>query len=209
MTDDQTTDATHNDVSSSLRTALRHRPSPPAVWDMTTIKAHGRRRRLRARGLPVVIGLVTIMTAGGISAASDVSWPWTTTTTTTVAAAASSSPPERVVRAYVDARMAGDNARAFYDYWARDPDPGSTQNLQWSAEKLAVKDIEIGASEPYPTTNVVTRGWQEAVAVPLSYQYDPGPELVIGKAPVSGSVILVRDHDTDAWRIVSFPDTPD
>jgi len=203
MTDDDPSDTTSTDVSSNLKLALHHRTSPPAGWDMATIKIRGRRRRTRARVLPVVLGLAVITTAGGITTASDVSWPWTSTTTT-VAAPASSRSPEQVVREYMNALMTGNNNRAFDDYWV----PGMGTRIDVSTEKLRVKDVKIGAPQPYPTTDTATQDWQHAVTVPLSYSYDYDPALVIGKAPFSGSVILVRNDDTDAWRIIASDEWP-
>ncbi len=202
MTDDDSD--TSVDVSTSLKTALHHRPSPPPSWNMASIRARGRRRRLRARALPVALGLAVVATVGGLGAAGGVSWPWTATTTTTVAAPDASGSPEQVVRGYIEARMAGDNAGAHRDYWVQDP----TWMISWNTDKLRVKDVRIGAPRSRPTTDTVTRGWRQAVTVPLSYSYDDDPTLVIGKAPFSGSVILVRNDDTDAWRIIRSDEWP-
>ncbi|NAZ80964.1 hypothetical protein GTR02_03935 [Kineococcus sp. R8] len=199
--DDSDTSA---DVSSTLRTALRDRPSPPPTWNLDHIKARGRRRRLRTRALPVALGLAVVATVGGVGAAGGMSWLWTATTTTTVAAPDASGSPEQVVRGYIEARMAGDDAAAHNDYWVQDP----TWLIRWNADKLRVNDVRIGVPRSYPTTDTVTQGWRQAVAVPLSYSYDDDPALVIGKAPFSGSVILVRNDDTDAWRIVRSDEWP-
>jgi len=199
MSDDDSD--TSADVSSSLRTSLRDRPSPPPTWNMADIKARGSRRRRRARVLPVAGVLAVTIAGGGLGASHVTSWPWRSATT--VAAPARAVSPEQVVRDFVDAQMAGDTGRGLDDYWV----PGVGARTDVTAEKLRVNDVQIGVTQPYPTTKSPAQGWRQAVTVALSYSYDYDPALVIGKAPFSGSVILVRNDDTDAWRIIAFDDS--
>lgn len=196
------------DVSARLRSALRERPAPAPTWDLAAIKARGRRRRRRAQLLPVALGLAVVAGAAAPTVVGSSPWPWEATRTT-VAAPARVATPEQVVRDYMDARIAGDNAGAFHDYWAEEPDTGVEMTIQWTAQKLLAKDVTIGQAQPDPTALTAHRLWRQVVSVPLSYQWDYGPGLRSGKFPFSGSVVLVRDSDTDPWRIWYSDQSPD
>lgn len=191
-------------VSAGLRAALRDRPVPPPTWDLHAVKARGRRRRTRTRVLPVAAGLVIVAGFGVGTVATGASWPWSTTRTTATVAATVSGHPEQVVRDYLVARQAGDNARAFDDYWV----PGFGARIDISSEPLVVDQIDIGTAEPETTgsstgTDTAGQGWEQVVTVPVTFRWDNGPGLITGKMPQTMKVILVRNTDDEPWRILS------
>lgn len=205
MTNDPHSDV---EVSARLQAVLRERPKPAPTWDLAEIKTRGRRRRRRAQLVPAALGLALVAGVAAPSVVGSSSWPWQQTRTT-AAAPTQVAPPEEVVRDYMDARIAGDNASAFQDYWAEEPDTGNAMLIQWTTQKLPAKDVTIGEAQPDPTAITAHRLWRQVVAVPLSYQWDYGPGLQSGKFPFSGSVVLVRNSDTDPWRIWYSDQSPD
>ncbi|GAB3469777.1 hypothetical protein AB1207_22125 [Kineococcus endophyticus] len=195
---------TGQDVSAGLRAALRERPAPPPTWDMATIKARGRRRRARARAVPIAAGLLLFAGVGAVAATSE--WPWNTTTTVATSGVdAEGNDPDQVVRGYLSARQAGDNARAFRDYWT--PDVGS--RLDVTTEPLLVDHVDIGPTQTAPTGAAArVQGWQQAVTVTVTLHWDNGPGLSTGKAPSPAQLVLVRHGDDQPWRIFSSFDFP-
>jgi hypothetical protein len=191
-----------DDVSARLHAALRERPAPPPTWDLHAVKTRGRRRRIRTRVLSVTTGVVVLAGLGVNAATSGVSWPWTSTSTTTVAAAVNDH-PEQVVRNYLAARQAGDNARAYDDYWVS----GTGARINVTSEPLVVDEIDVGTAQPQPS-DPVTAGWQQAVTVPVTLRWNTGPDLITGKTPITLKVVLVRNTDQEPWRIVSSEESP-
>lgn len=201
MTNDHHNDEGPN-ITASLRAALRTRPEPPPAWNLDAIKARGRARRTRARLLPVAAGLAVVIGVGAGVAGASGSWPWRTPVTTTVAASTVSGHPEEVVRQWMHARLGGDIGGGYWDYWV----PGTTDVIDTGAGALRAQDVSIGAATTRPPVWTRARSWPQAVQVPLSYGYDDGPGLTTGKYPFSGTVTLVRETDTDPWRIVASDD---
>ncbi|MEW1960737.1 hypothetical protein [Kineococcus sp. NPDC059986] len=186
------------DVSAGLRAALDDRPAPPPTWDLQRMKSRGRRRRTRARAVPVVAGLLLVAGAGAVVATTGAGCPWNSATTTV--APSVGGDPDQVVRDYLAARRAGDNARAFDDYWV----PGVGARIDVTGERLSADRIDVGAPHPEPTgPGTPAQGWEQAVSVPVTMTWDSGPGLTTGKAPVDGQVVLVRDSDGQPWRIAS------
>jgi len=111
--------------------------------------------------------------------------------------------PGQVVAAEIAARQAGQNARAFDDYWA----PGIGATIDVTGEPLAVTDVAIGLPQPFVIDKTDTTPRRSAVKVAVSWTDEspfPGSTHTVG--PWSGSVVLTRDGGAAPWRIVSFGD---
>src|SRR5205823_2344012 len=73
--------------------------------------------------------------------------------------------PEQVVGAEIAARQAGQNAKAFDDYWA----PGIGATIDVTGEPLAVTDVAIGSAQPFVIEKTDTTPRQRAVKVPVAW----------------------------------------
>ncbi|MFB9376980.1 hypothetical protein ACFFKU_02770 [Kineococcus gynurae] len=194
------TDRDEHDLVTRLRTALDQRPAPAPTWDLPALKRRGHRRRTRTR---LVVGATALAVLAAAGVATDTVHDRTRADRTTVAA--EGSDPVQVVRDYLDARRAGDDARAYATYWV----PGA----EVAGEPLHVDRVDIGSprfGSADPEARVAAGGWGQLVSVPVTFRWDHGGQLVVGKYEAPLDITLVRNSDHAPWRIVaSFESSPE
>ena len=122
------------------------------------------------------------------------------TTSTRVAPPVSAS-PQAVVRAWIDAVVAEDEAAgralstpAFAD---ADREAGAAG---WFANVLTISDLQVG--EPVPMTGLDSNeSFAQVVVVPVAFQLAQKKEFSFRDGPVQWGFVLVRDRAGQRWRI--------
>ena len=122
-------------------------------------------------------------------------------TPSTVAPPPASASPQTVVRAWIDAVNAGDEAAGrvlstpvFAD---ADRDAG---DAGWFANVLRISDLQVG--EPVPVTGLASNErFAQVVAVPVAFVLEQKRERSFRDGPVQWGFVLVRDRDGQRWRI--------
>ncbi len=106
-----------------------------------------------------------------------------------------STSPEDVVRGYLGALQERDESAATslttQPYSGRDG---------WAADPPIIEDVEVSAAVAHSTTGTAAEGHAQAVFVPVSFELRGGDETV-PDGPTSWGYVLVRDSESEAWRI--------
>lgn len=197
MTDDTTDTGSGADLGATLTRALDSHPTPRPRYDLATIKARGRRRRLRHR-LGASLGALAV--AAAIVAVAGGALPWPGSTTNAASTVSAQTTPDDVVRAYLQARESGDRSQAL-DYWA----PGNDKAV---SDGFDVSDITVSAPEPYLTVGTAGKGWAHATSVAAHWTYDSAPNDIVSAGPATRWFILGRNSDEEPWRIISAGTAP-
>lgn len=148
------------------------------------------RARLLAAACVLLAGIVT----AGCGAGGAIS------TSTAVAPPVSAS-PQTVVRAWVDAVNAGDEAAGRVlstpVFAGADRDAGEAG---WFANVLGIRDLQVGA--PSPVTGLASNErFAQVVLVPVAFTLEQKRELAFRDGPVQWGFVLVRDRAGQRWRI--------
>jgi hypothetical protein len=104
--------------------------------------------------------------------------------------------PEDVVRVYLTARNAGDvdtvNAIVVHDY----------MRLSRSDRRWVVGDIDISPATPEGLQGTRAEGWAQAVRVDVNFTTRQAPDMTIPVGPTAWGYLLVRNADSERWRII-------
>jgi len=149
--------------------------------------------RSRALFAPLVaLALGIALTAGCQEGA-------TPTTSTAVPPPASAS-PEMVVRAWIDAVNAGDEAAGRVLSTPVFADADRDAEGGWFANTLSIRDLQVGA--PVPARGLQSnRDFAHVVVVPVAFLLEQKKELSFRNGPVQWGFVLVRDASGERWRI--------
>lgn len=112
-----------------------------------------------------------------------------------------SASPQTVVRAWIDAVNAGDEAAGRVlstpVFAGADRDAG---DAGWFANVLRISDLQVG--EPVPVTGLASNErFAQVVAVPVAFDLEQKRERAFRDGPVQWGFVLVRQRDGQRWRI--------
>lgn len=112
-----------------------------------------------------------------------------------------SASPQTVVRAWIDAVNAGDEAAGRVlstpVFAGADRDAG---DAGWFANVLRISDLQVG--EPVPVTGLASNArFAQVVAVPVAFVLEQKRERSFRDGPVQWGFVLVRHRDGQRWRI--------
>ncbi len=117
------------------------------------------------------------------------------TTSPESAAVGAATSPEDVVRAYLGALQEHDEPTATslttQPYAGRD---------DWAADPPSIENVEVSAAMVESTTGTAAEGHAQAVFVPVTSDLRGGDGTMPGGS-TSWGYVLVRDSDSEAWRI--------
>lgn len=122
--------------------------------------------------------------------------PEDTSSPAAVTADASASPGD-VVRAYLVALQADDESAA-----SSLTTPAYAEHDGWAEDPPTIEDVEVSAPWPEPTRGTAGEGHAQAVFVPVKFTLR-GADETMPDGPTDWGYVLVRDTNTEAWRIAS------
>lgn len=148
--------------------------------------------RLRTTALVPALALAVVFAAGCDGGA-------TSTTSTAVPPPASAS-PEVVVRAWVDAVNAEDEAAGRVLSTPAFADADRAAQDGWFANVLSITDLQVGA--PVPVRGLASNDdFAQVVAVPVAFVLAQKREVAFRDGVVQWGFVLVRNERNERWRI--------